>query len=793
MAPHTPLTLGSAAAAPGRSSITESTAAFRGAGALLDHGEHGSAPRRRGAPRSPRARQRSAALGRSSITESTAALRGAGALLEPRALGRPAEELPQLDLGALQAAALGAAQRATGAVHVEVEHRHRRPELRALRAPAAQRRALQPARDRGRRALEDAARKVHGGLQLACCIVPPAQREVEARELEPAAGLVRIELERPDEERLRFRAIAAHERGELGREAAGEDEPVHARRIEAQHRRRLLADGPQQSDRAHHAGDLGRAAAVEGEQQVSALAARGGGDRAPGDAAALLVGGQPIPFRSRPKVSGEKPRLRQLDERVRARIGRGLGLEQGARAVDLRRVVVPGGEQLALERRDLVPRLERVAEEGGAPEARRLLDEGDDGRLDDRRERRGADGRHRAQQQAVGEPAAVARRLRVLVVVVDRVSVAGHAGEEHEVRVGERPGWALEAVAEREVVEPALGGHQSRQNTSATSAAVRATKIAGRARAANGRPSEYHARCFLSCTSAPRSGRCASTSVQWRRMIAARAPRDTSTPREIHRPPRAPRPIMTEAQPVAATIARASSTELTSPLPTTGMRTASTTSAITSHGARPVDCWLRERGCTETPSTPSLSASRAISGACTPRSSQPPRILMVNVPATALRSVRKITAARSGSRIRAAPCPLATTFATGQPMLRSIPSAPAVSSRRAASASRSGSSPSNCIARGRSSGRYAVRATVRALSRTSARASISSLVSRPAPHSRATSRNGALVTPAMGASRRSSALTPSFYRGARRGRRAAPPRGPPASAARRRGAARGSP
>src|SRR3989442_11915824 len=133
MAPHTPLTLGSAAAEPWRSSITESTAAFRGAGALLDHGEHGSAPRRRGAPRSPRARQRSAALGRSSITESTAALRGAGALLEPRALGRPAEELPQLDLGALQAAALGAAQRATGAVHVEVEHRHRRPELRALR------------------------------------------------------------------------------------------------------------------------------------------------------------------------------------------------------------------------------------------------------------------------------------------------------------------------------------------------------------------------------------------------------------------------------------------------------------------------------------------------------------------------------------------------------------------------------------------------------------------------------------------------------------------------------------
>src|SRR5688572_27597603 len=43
---------------------------------------------------------------------------------------------------------------------------------------------------------------------------------------------------------------------------------------------------------------------------------------------------------------------------------------------------------------------------------------------------------------------------------------------------------------------------------------------------------------------------------------------------------------------------------------------------------------------------------------------------------------------------------------------------------------------------------------------TSARASISSLVRRPAPHSRATSRKGALVAPAMGARRRSRKLTP---------------------------------
>src|SRR5215510_6693565 len=44
---------------------------------------------------------------------------------------------------------------------------------------------------------------------------------------------------------------------------------------------------------------------------------------------------------------------------------------------------------------------------------------------------------------------------------------------------------------------------------------------------------------------------------------------------------------------------------------------------------------------------------------------------------------------------------------------------------------------------------------VRALPSTSARASISSLVRSPAPASRQTSRNGALVTPAIGARRRS--------------------------------------
>ena len=212
---------------------------------------------------------------------------------------------------------------------------------------------------------------------------------------------------------------------------------------------------------------------------------------------------------------------------------------------------------------------------------------------------------------------------------------------------------------------------------------------------------------------------------------------------------------MTAAQPVAAIIAAASARLRTSPLPTTGIATASTTSVMISHGATPVYCCERVRGWTVIASTPSPSAMRAISTAFTVRSSQPPRILIVKRTAIALRMVRKTTAAPSGSRISAAPWPLDTILATGQPMLRSMASAPAASRRRAASASTSGSAPSSCIAIGCSSGRNRVSSSVRALFWRSALASISSLVSGPAPHSRQTSRNGALVTAAIGARRRS--------------------------------------
>src|SRR5438128_8721226 len=73
-------------------------------------------------------------------------------------------------------------------------------------------------------------------------------------------------------------------------------------------------------------------------------------------------------------------------------------------------------------------------------------------------------------------------------------------------------------------------------------------------------------------------------------MIRAFSSRETVRPAKIQGAPRAPRPIMTAAQPVARIMARASSWLLTSPLPVTGIPTASTTEAMISQGARPENC-----------------------------------------------------------------------------------------------------------------------------------------------------------------------------------------------------------
>jgi hypothetical protein len=61
---------------------------------------------------------------------------------------RSAEDLAQLAFSRLQAAPVNGSERPAGAVDVEVQHRHRRLELRPLRAPASAHRRSQAASDR---------------------------------------------------------------------------------------------------------------------------------------------------------------------------------------------------------------------------------------------------------------------------------------------------------------------------------------------------------------------------------------------------------------------------------------------------------------------------------------------------------------------------------------------------------------------------------------------------------------------------------------------------------------------
>jgi hypothetical protein len=56
----------------------------------------------------------------------------------------------------------------------------------------------------------------------------------------------------------------------------------------------------------------------------------------------------------------------------------------------------------------------------------------------------------------VGEAAAEPRLLRVLIVVVERMIVAGRTGEEQKVGIADRAGRSREAVADREIVQVEL-------------------------------------------------------------------------------------------------------------------------------------------------------------------------------------------------------------------------------------------------------------------------------------------------------------------------------------------------
>ena len=197
----------------------------------------------------------------------------------------------------------------------------------------------------------------------------------------------------------------------------------------------------------------------------------------------------------------------------------------------------------------------------------------------------------------------------------------------------------------------------------------------------------------------------------------------------------------------------ASSAPNRSPLPITGMFNTLFNSPILDQFAFPSNIWARLLGCRVTASHPSswaiLPTSRKVSSPQT----QPVRILTVSGSLVALLTLLMMRPTLSGSFMSALPAPVPTTFFTGHPMFMSIRS-PYSSTSFAASASISGSSPKSCIPMGRSSGVVLSRSKLLRPSLVSPLTLTISVKVSEAPASRAMSRIGRLVIPAMGARKR---------------------------------------
>ena len=225
---------------------------------------------------------------------------------------------------------------------------------------------------------------------------------------------------------------------------------------------------------------------------------------------------------------------------------------------------------------------------------------------------------------------------------------------------------------------------------------------------------------------------------------------------KIHGLVMAARPIMRPETAARCQRCTAAAAESISPLPITGMRTASATEAMTSQSACPEYPWARVRPCTVRRQIPASSRRRALSGALTDCSSQPVRIFAVTGSGETARTTAEAMAARRvPSRRREDPPFLQTTLLTGQPKLRSMKSGCFQSTTEVAPrASCSGSPPKSWTPRGCSSGVKSTNCSVRSLRCRMPSAETNSVVSTSAPRALQMRRKTELVTPAMGARKR---------------------------------------
>ena len=160
--------------------------------------------------------------------------------------------------------------------------------------------------------------------------------------------------------------------------------------------------------------------------------------------------------------------------------------------------------------------------------------------------------------------------------------------------------------------------------------------------------------------------------------------------------PSAARAIITPSQPVSRIMVRASSAVWMSPLPSTGIFTASFTFRMMLRSMPGVYICSRVRAWTATSTAPACSQALAHSTAVMWSASQPLRILTVTGREVFCTTCSTILPQTSGSSISLLPAPPDTILGAGQPMLMSRKSNRYCSMAAAACPMISGTSPKIC-------------------------------------------------------------------------------------------------
>jgi hypothetical protein len=212
------------------------------------------------------------------------------------------------------------------------------------------------------------------------------------------------------------------------------------------------------------------------------------------------------------------------------------------------------------------------------------------------------------------------------------------------------------------------------------------------------------------------------------------------------------RPTMIPAAFVTRCMRTTSSGALMSPLPITGMSSASTTAAISSQRACPVYICVRVRACSVNAFAPASCMRSAIPTGSRVSSLQPERVFTVTGRCVAPTTARMMRCTSSRSLRQPDPPFRFTTFLTGQPKLMSTNSGWKTSvTSAAASAMAAGSAPKICTPIGRSSALKRSFESVASFSRRIPSAERNSVTTTSAPCAAHSRRKGDSETPAIGA------------------------------------------